>query len=369
MRSLTLFILSILFVQCSTKYEDQGNENKLIDYEVVNSIDFKLAGDLNYELGFFNVFGDTLVAFDDDKAKIDVYSIQLEEHLFSINIKLDGPNGILRPDGIYIHNLDSIFCYSNEYQFVSLINRQAEIIGEISLPEFKLSQQINGVGGNYHYTPITYYRSGLIEIPFYYEEDKLYFHILASSHYSGMESLQTTYSTPMLVQFSVNDPSESNFLGYWPDSYQKNSELPNNPINDFIVNSNRIIISYYNDVTIQDVKEGQYFNVKSNFSKTEGITLFEQEEQSNPEKEFDAFKLDEGYVNILYDPFNKLYYRVFKLEQHTKAENSSIMPFKLEAEWSLIVMNEDFEIIGETKFPSKLYNFMNIILTVSCLVW
>jgi len=186
---------------------------------------------------------------------------------------------------------------------------------------------------------------------------------MPSSDFSGTKSLQTFYSSPIILNLSENTNEPYSYFGKWPDDYNS-AEYPNNPINNFTVTEDDIVISFYNNENVYSSRNDAFFLAKSNFSSKKGVTTFESNSlNSNPELEFKVFHLDEGYLDILYDPFQKLYYRVFKKEQHSVSESSETNPHKLEAEWSLLILDLDFKVKGEVLFPAKVYNYMNIIPT------
>jgi hypothetical protein len=364
MRIFFSIIIIVASLQCTSKREALDHQaNPIWGYEIKESIDLALGPELTYKLGFYRYINDTLIAYDKDKNKLDLYDLSTSQFIKSIVFQKDGENRIPLPDGVYIHNLDSIFCYKNDMQDVYLVDGRAELINKIKLPEFKFPESRVGTGGNQYFNPICYYQPELIEVPFYFNENGFYFLIMPSSNFSGTKSLQTFYSSPIVLNLSENTNESYSYLGKWPDDYRA-AEYPNNPINNFAVTEDGIVISFYNNQQIYSSKKEDFFFAKSNFSRKKGVTTFESNSlNSDPEKEFEVFHLDEGYVNILYDPFQKLYYRVFKKEQHSISENSKVKQHKLEAEWSLLILDLDFNVKGEVLFPTKVYNYMNIIPT------
>jgi hypothetical protein len=135
-------------------------------------------------------------------------------------------------------------------------------------------------------------------------------------------------------------------------------------MNIFVVTEGNVVVSYYNNEHLYASNEDKFFLAKSNFSRKDGITTFKASgEDSDPETELRVFNIDEGYVNFIYDPFRKLYYRAFKKEEHTVYNTSGLLPHKLEAEWSIVVLDANFKVKGEASFPASVYNYMNIIPT------
>ena len=67
-------------------------------------------------------------------------------------------------------------------------------------------------------------------------------------------------------------------------------------------------------------------------------------------------KLNENprYWHIMYDKYRNVYYRFAEMP-YKLASNESPYDEPKGKEFSVIVLNADFEIIGETKFPGKKY--------------
>ena len=60
------------------------------------------------------------------------------------------------------------------------------------------------------------------------------------------------------------------------------------------------------------------------------------------------------YWHIMYDKYRDVYYRFAEMP-YKLASNESPYDEPKGKEFSIIVLNADFEIIGETKFPGKKY--------------
>ena len=60
------------------------------------------------------------------------------------------------------------------------------------------------------------------------------------------------------------------------------------------------------------------------------------------------------YHNLMYDKYRDVYYRIVELPYELKV-NESVFDDEKNREFSIIIFDKDFNIIGETKFPGNKY--------------
>ena len=100
-----------------------------------------------------------------------------------------------------------------------------------------------------------------------------------------------------------------------------------------------------------DLKHIRWYNAKSRYLKSMKPKLGNSMEGINA-----IIKLNENprYWHIMYDKYRNVYYRFAEMP-YKLASNESPYDEPKGKEFSVIVLNADFEIIGETKFPGKKY--------------
>lgn len=100
-----------------------------------------------------------------------------------------------------------------------------------------------------------------------------------------------------------------------------------------------------------DLKHIRWYNAKSRYLKSMKPKLGNSMEGINA-----IIKLNENprYWHIMYDKYRNVYYRFAEMP-YKLAPNESPYDEPKGKEFSVIVLNADFEIIGETKFPGKKY--------------
>lgn len=100
-----------------------------------------------------------------------------------------------------------------------------------------------------------------------------------------------------------------------------------------------------------DLKHIRWYNAKSRYLKSMKPKLGNSMEGINA-----IIKLNENprYWHIMYDKYRNVYYRFAEMP-YKLAPNESPYDEPKGKEFSVIVLNADFEIIGETRFPGKKY--------------
>lgn len=363
MKNLLLLTIFLLLLACSNSEE---KENPNLNYTILKSIDIPIEEDVQYNHSQIQLMDeDKFVALDQNFSKLDFFSLENNEFLYSTQFESDGPNQIYPVSSFYYHNKDSIFLFSLDASSFQLINQEAEVMDLFRMNDNQYPSTIseNIIGSNNLFFPISIIEMGMIHIPFFYNSDtrEIIVSTVPDTNLEGFNDRQSFYSAPIISSFDIKSLEFNNFYGRWPKVYdQKNT--PNNPFNNFCFNSDSqdILINFYNSADIYSHKADEFFNVKSNNEK-EDFTLFDIEGNRDytTEEEMEAFDNDEGYVNLIYDQYQNMYYRIFKGSAHHNEDNTN----KMEANWSLIAFTTEFEVLGEVEFPAAVYNFFQIVPT------
>lgn len=363
MKFRALLLIPFILSSCS-KFKE--NENPDLSYTILKSIEIPIVPNVQYEHSQIQIVdGNKFVGLDRNFSKLDFFSLQENKFLFSTQFESDGPNRIYPVGSFYYHNVDSIFLFSLDASSFQLINQEGEVMNSFRMIDnqypSKLSTDIKGNDGQFF--PFSITQNGEFYIPFLYNNTnkELIVNTVPNSYLEGFNDRKTFYSAPIISNFDLETLEFKQFLGRWPKKYdQKNA--PNNPFNNFCLNnnSNDVLVNFYNSSKIFSVDEGEFFKVESNRAK-EDVTFFdiENKKEYSTEEELYAFNNDEGYVNIIYDRYKNMYYRIFK---HSTYQNEGNV-HKMEANWSLIVFTPKFKVLGEVEFPASVYNFLQILPT------
>ena len=123
---------------------------------------------------------------------------------------------------------------------------------------------------------------------------------------------------------------------------------------DYNYKENRLICGFFGYDSLMvtdDLKHIRWYNAKSRYLKSMRPKLGNAMAGINSIIEFCETP---KYWHIMYDKYRNVYYRFAEMP-YKLAPNESPYDEPKGKEFSVIVLNEDFEIIGETKFPGKKY--------------
>ena len=123
---------------------------------------------------------------------------------------------------------------------------------------------------------------------------------------------------------------------------------------DYNYKENRLVCGFFGYDSLMvtdDLKHIRWYNAKSRYLKSMKPKLGNAMAGINSIIEFCETP---KYWHIMYDKYRDVYYRFAEMP-YKLAPNESPYDEPKGKEFSVIVLNEDFEIIGETKFPGKKY--------------
>ena len=123
---------------------------------------------------------------------------------------------------------------------------------------------------------------------------------------------------------------------------------------DYNYKENRLICGFFGYDSLMvtdDLKHIRWYNAKSRYLKSMRPKLGNAMAGINSIIEFCETP---KYWHIMYDKYRNVYYRFAEMP-YKLAPNESPYDEPKGKEFSVIVLNADFEIIGETKFPGKKY--------------
>ena len=123
---------------------------------------------------------------------------------------------------------------------------------------------------------------------------------------------------------------------------------------DYNYKENRLVCGFFGYDSLMvtdDLKHIRWYNAKSKYLKSMKPKLGNAMAGINSIIEFCEAPM---YWHIMYDKYRNVYYRFAEMP-YKLAPNESPYDEPKGKEFSVIVLNADFEIIGETKFPGKKY--------------
>lgn len=155
--------------------------------------------------------------------------------------------------------------------------------------------------------------------------------------------------------------------GAYPESYHQGVwwHLVGMTANKAVNKKGEVLISfpvehalflYNNDSLIQTTA------TESRYLKKYEFPSFDNEQRSNTAYKVKYVSTLGYYYSLIYDPFRNIYYRVVLHPQdYRNADNTVNMD--ADRSWSVMILDEDLNVLSETYFPSKKYLYYNLIVT------
>lgn len=194
---------------------------------------------------------------------------------------------------------------------------------------------------------------------FIYFENTFYIPVAYKLWANDKDKLRNYYSLP--VTLAVNEQNfESTLFGCWPSNY-----MEGNYFGDFFYH----LTGGANGSLVYSFRASDSLLIYDNYQK--GVTKKCPTKQiihmiPFPLEDISNFGMIKKYniesprfEKIIYDPYYKKYYRVYK-PKCTYNNEDNMFRNASEMEWSIMILNEQFEIIRELKVEPKQYSFFKM---------
>lgn len=329
-------LLSPIISSCSQ--ERQGN------YTLTNtgSIAFKLDSDTKNDMFSYCLYEDsdkTYFTFQNRNSNdILFYDMDDQELKFKISPFIEGNNGVGLISGYYIHNLDSIYLTNMDIKEMSLINRNCIVLDKYSYEYDKDSTELS-----------LFYISGALHKPAQQIGRKLYL-------YSGPN--RYVEKDPVSIIFNMDTHEFQSLPFYYPNYPGSDIKLKKYGLEDTFsrcFDGSQFIYSFYYDENIY-VADPSHKTIQKIKIKSQYFNKVQLPDELKAQAE--DFCVNAWYGNLLFDPYRNVYYRI--AYPPATSLRKDIRPMELyqygRKNFSIIILDKDFNILGETLFPDYTYN-------------
>jgi hypothetical protein len=272
------------------------------------------------------------------------YNLPTGEYLFDVKLDKEGPNGVGRITGYHIEDLNNIYITSFEKQGLVKVDT-----GGIVKQFIKYGKTNNGYhvvpsfrSQSYHYTPVVIHNGKIYITQKPYQASKI-------------------SETPVSVAIDTVTQTTNEFPFRFPHLITDNELMEMLIGVDFgcDFDGKHFVYSFYMDENIYVVPvetgKDKKIPVKSNYINT----LKFHKRPDSMEKIYQTLMETSHYRGLLYDKYRKVYYRFTHISAEV-ADNNEYNPqeifFSGSVKFSIIIMDENFNLIGETLFPQYTYN-------------
>lgn len=345
MKLIITVLLFFVFLSCKEKQNEIFNPNQGKYFK--GEIEIILDSVSTYEIYKFQVVNENstekLYTFNEVVKSLDVFDLNNGSLVERINLNIDDKFGGFAPYSFYIHNKDSIYIFQ-QYSFnkIVLIDSNEKIINIIkeNLVENKKPTILNHVSN--------------LSNPTYLIRNKFFATNWSFNNTFSMEGLDPRYNSQVIFDLDKGEANQVLNTGY-PISI-KNKRLPVlltlpfrtwNQDNTWVFSwpTEDSIFIYNSDFTIK----------KSKLAKSEYSTDFNSFDGNNSSE--NKFFLEKtNYNRIIFDKYRNKYYRIVQIGRPIEnGINPNLEEFHLN-KFSIIVLDENFEVLNEINFPPRQYN-------------
>jgi len=274
----------------------------------------------------------------------DIYIFSLDSGKVVGPIKLNsqGPNGVgTMVRGFEVLNLNSLIITSAFSRKLYIINRDAKLLSTINYSKYKQDQD------NYIHAGITWtfsnqrigFKDGLVYLPFLPGYDEGNYQTVLPENIRMIAVLDTTNKTVGTI--NIGFPKD-----YWQDHFYPT-------FFGFFIYKGTFFINYAYDnriLTSKNSMDWDSYVIKSKFADVKHVIQSERGEGAS-------------YCRLVVDPFKDVFYRFVIHEQNRFKDRSILDMIRYPQNFSIIILDNKLNIIGETFFPPDTYDANGYFIT------
>jgi hypothetical protein len=267
------------------------------------------------------------------------YDMNLTKLEFKVIPSYEGDNGVGPISGYYVKNLDSIFLTIRGFNDIVLIDKNTIIKEKIEYYETNdsiLLLTTSSISSVYH--PLLLFDNKIYMVP---------------------ECNRWAESNPVCAYIDLTGKSVNAFLSFsypsFPSIDNKNKRASAEDYLSRCFNGKQFVYSFYYDenIYITPLNHGQIKKIKTSSKYIDKVIIPDDYGNVTVEELCE----NPNYGNLLYDEYREVYYRI--AYPKTKLEKG-IRGLELlqygRKKFSIIIMDKEFNILGETLFPDYTYN-------------
>jgi hypothetical protein len=356
----TVLIL-LIFLSFCTKQRNGGHDKKNEVTLIPSGQIVKIPIDSNTTLDCMSMFyykdRDTgeeyLTYLNSYKNEVQFYNLKSQKLEHKVTCALEGPDGVGEISGFRVISRDSIYLTSRWSIF--LVNSNGNIMDKIDYSKGTFIEDnapLNKV------MPSPYISSSRVYTPLVVKDNKLYITQALTYNAPYLPKIQMAPSLNSKVCLVIKKNGLKEFLPM--EHPLANVEGLSNKHFSREFDGNNFVYSFFEDPDVYVTKDHVHvvkYSVHSRF--IDKIVHLKNKSMSSFEKYNVDYIKDAYYFNLIYDKYRKIYYRFVKLPDKYKEGDDLMRLVKYPQNFSIIVLNKDFQVIGETKLPTATYEYKN----------
>lgn len=363
-----LVILLVLFTLSCTKKnefsayyqtENASEFEKKLDLRSIDTLRFPLdekssfeSNSISYQKNKDQEYLSILNPFDQS---IRLYDYSKQEQISTTKMDEEGPNGVgtLGPASAHLfHSTDSIFLYNINLGKLFLVNQESKVINQYLISDYENSANFPAP-----------FPSTLR--PMYFFQDNIFMACGINRQLENYEdhpsSLKIDLSSRKLNYLTTYPKIYSS--AYWGATYKYDPSLTINS------KTSELTVNYPIDPFLHSMN----LHTGTQTSKFVGSSYFEEINPYQPDPKFflsrnpnerDFAQLNQGlstsdFESIIYDEVRDLYYRI----SYIRPSMEQVQANDAIPDFSIIVLNNNFEKVGEKLFERELYDCTKIFIS------
>lgn len=341
-KQIIVFLLFVAMLSCKNNSSQRKSIYSLKESKEI--VSFRLNSNTKSDINVMSLYTDPagkdyLTFQNPGQNEILFYEMNTQELAFKVKPEVDGNNGVGFYTGYYIKSLDSIFItQGGGVPEITLIDHNAKILERYSFKKNRDNISLSGYNAiSFVYKPIVLLDNKLFIMP---------------------TCNRWAEKSPVCAYIDLNDKSVHALTGFeYPSFPGADNKLKNSGIENDVsrcYDGKQFIYAFYydEDVYVVSPDHASIKRVKVKSKYIDRVKLLndyavnEKEMCENP-----------NYGNLIYDKYRNVYYRIAypetEIEKGVRALELLMYGRK---KFSIIILDKDLNVIGETLFPEYIYN-------------
>lgn len=292
--------------------------------------------------------GKYIRAFSLETAFLNFFDAETGELKISVPLSaLDSISSERRIWGISSHGPDSIFVVIPHSRIICMLNSAGKIVNQ-----WEVTGNLKGNVSDY--VLISLPRTGMI-----YAKNKIYATCAQKSLPVNSRKDRIKYfQTPGEIIFDLKSPGKAvvNSSGLWPQSYREGNGYRDYYPQRCINASGQVVHGFGADDSLFVYENGT--RVASHYVKSKYMTALREypDDSTGNYAYVDRYTVEEPrYLSLDYDPYRKMYYRIVHHAQQYVSKDSITINQSIDKNWSLMMLDENFNVVGDVVFDPKQY--------------
>lgn len=349
MRLVKFLVVNILLfaISCNPS-EESAQDSGLILLDSVNiNLDDQSAPSLLFNQVTINGEVELLVNLNQLSGSLDLYNLATGDLYQRVAIPSEGPNAIIGVSGFHVLNPDSVFLFPKmSFNKMAIINLDGSVVNSFS-PELPLINEIGKVLNH----------SSTNSLPTFFHDGKIYFDQLTLKNTTQDGSLSPDFKVTGFVDFNKDSIQLLEKSGY-PYSYLGKAFSIYAAVHSRVIDDSGKFVYSWGALDSLVVVNSNWDIEQKVFSRSKYKSKdFPETPNANLEQELEAVIGNGYYGRVMFDPFRNLYYRFYHIGRTYSSETDNSIASIFKNDFSVLVYNQDFEFLSETKFEGKTYDF------------